>query len=98
MKSIRNNKLFYRSLMICYGSLLACALEVFPPRNDLLQLTTLPSLHDVDDITLQGGLRSLLEATDFPVFFCGLMVLNTLLSFAYERTILNVFVTKGRTE
>ena len=43
MEDIWDNKLLLRSLQVCYGVLISCALEVFPPLNDLLQLAELPS-------------------------------------------------------
>ena len=51
MNDLRENKLLWRSLQACYGVLLICALEIFPPLNDLLQLTPLSAVgvatHDV---------------------------------------------------
>lgn len=89
MKGLRENKLFYRSLLLCYGALAVCALEVFPPLNDLLQLTILPSVSDIE-FRASDPLLSLVAFVDFPVFFFLLMVVNTALSFAWERTVLSV--------
>jgi hypothetical protein len=90
MKDLRENKLFYRSLQVCYAVLAICALEVFPPLNDLLQLTTLPS---VSDLTMDDSnpLHSVIAMVDFPLFMCGLMAINTLLAFLFERTIRQTF-------
>ncbi|KAL7577622.1 hypothetical protein ACA910_015141 [Epithemia clementina (nom. ined.)] len=41
MQDLPNNKLLYRSLQVSYAVLAICALQIFPPLNDLLQLTTL---------------------------------------------------------
>ena len=43
MQNLRENKMLYRSLQLCYAVLLICTLEVFPPLNDLFQLTEFPS-------------------------------------------------------
>lgn len=96
MKSLRNNKLFYRSLLVSYGCLFCCSLELFPPLNDLLQLAPLPSINDVEEVTIPGALLPLVKAVDFPVLFSGIMALNTLISFVYERLLLDLFENRQR--
>jgi len=83
MQDLRENKYLYRSLQVCYGVLIICALEAFPPLNDLIQLTPLPRLDADESIT--HPLAVLVRAVDFPGFMCGLMVADTLLAFAVER-------------
>jgi hypothetical protein len=111
MKDVTENKLFYRNIQVLYVLLMVCAMEIFPPLNDLLQLTTLP-LNNVNDIsTIQlhhsngsgggGGvvliLRSLfafdeiIEQLTFPGFITALMILDTILSFTFERTIRRIY-------
>lgn len=90
MKDLHENKLFYRSLQVCYIVLAICALEVFPPLNDLLQLTALPSV-DTLDKGLSNPFIDLIRILDFPVFMSLLMALNTVLSFFFERTVLRAF-------
>ena len=47
---LRKNTMLLRSLQICYGVLFVCALEIFPPLNDLLQLTEFP-ITTSDEVT-----------------------------------------------
>lgn len=90
MKDLHENKLFYRSLQVCYAALAICSLEIFPPLNDLLQLTTLPS---VSEITVEktNPLQNMIMAIDFPVSMCTLMAINTVLAFSFERMVLRFF-------
>jgi cation-transporting ATPase 13A1 len=95
MANLTENKLLYRTLQACYAFLIACALEVFPPFNDLLQLSSLPTLHAEDD-TLNaasgtGLLAVIVQTLDFPVFLCGLMAVDTLLVFGIESIIVRSF-------
>jgi manganese-transporting P-type ATPase len=101
MEPIWQNKLLLRSLQVCYLVLFGCAFEVFPPLNDLLQLTEMPALDgsevfylalagDESDV-VQAGLHSLIKVLGFPSFLCALMILDTGLAFAVERTVLCVF-------
>jgi len=43
MKDLKDQKVLLKSLQACYCLLFACALDVFPPLNDLLQLESLPT-------------------------------------------------------
>jgi cation-transporting ATPase 13A1 len=105
MEPLQKNKLLVRSLQLCYGVLLICALEIFPPLNDLMQLAEFPDTtesaewnNDVESSSVeqQGGLilgmlNQLVKSTGFPVFMCGLMIVDTVLAFASERIILRIF-------
>jgi cation-transporting ATPase 13A1 len=101
VEPIWQNKLLLRSLQMCYLVLFASALEVFPPLNDLLQLTEMPVLDGsevsyltVDEYkndTLQLALHSCIKSMGFPGFLCGLMILDTGAAFAAERAIRRVF-------
>lgn len=90
MKDLHENKLFYRSLQICYAVLAICALEIFPPLNDILQLTALPSVDTLDE-NIASPVIDLIRAVDFPVFILLLMALDTVLSFSLERAVLRAF-------
>jgi len=90
MKDLRENRFFYRSLQVCYAVLAICSLEVFPPLNDLLQLTSLPSVTELT-IDNPNPIHSLIKLVDFPVFMCSLMAVNTVLSFSFERMVLKAF-------
>jgi len=52
MADLRENRFLYRSLQACYAVLAICALEAFPPLNDLLQLSELPTTMDDDQRAL----------------------------------------------
>ena len=93
MKDLRENRLFYRSLQVCYAVLAISALEIFPPLNDLLQLTTLPSVSEltIDDT---NPLHAVISVVDFPILVCVLMASNTLMAFLFEQTIRRMFEGK----
>jgi len=86
MEDLTENTLLFRSLQISYAILAICTLNIFPPLNDLLQLSDLPSVeHGLpDDI---GALRDVIAALDFPVFLLCLMLTDTLLVFMIDRYI-----------
>lgn len=90
MKDLHENKLFYRSLQVCYAFLAICALEVFLPLNDLMQLTALPSAGVLEE-SVSHPVIDLIRIVDFPIFMSLLMALDTVLSFAFERTVLRAF-------
>jgi hypothetical protein len=94
MADLWENKLLYRSLQACYAVLMICALEAFPPLNDLLQLTAMPSVVDSDLTFAVNPLTDVVRSLDFPVFFCVVMVVETILVFLVERTILSTFEGK----
>jgi hypothetical protein len=103
MEDLRENKLMMRSLLVCYGSLLLCAYEAFPPLNDLLQLSSFPATNASDASAILDDdwltsvtendtvLSSLVRALDFPTFMSALMVIDTALSFFVEKMILRIF-------
>lgn len=98
MKDLHENKLFYRSLQLCYAVLAIATLEVFPPLNDLLQLTTNSLSTDNDtfinesSVAFQQPIVSVwIRAVDFPIFMSLIMILDTVLSFSLERAIVRVF-------
>jgi hypothetical protein len=100
MKDLHENKLFYRSLQLCYTVLAIATLEIFPPLNDLLQLT-IGSLELSSGISHQGPFLSQfpllaagIEMLDFPICLSLLMVLDTGLSVAFERFVIKVFESR----
>ena len=98
---LRENKMLLRSLQVCYGVLFVCALEIFPPLNDLLQLTEFPSTTGIDEIGWQNAeldrslflavVTSVVESIGFPVFMGCLMLFDTALAFAAETIIIRTF-------
>lgn len=101
MESLWQNRLLLRSLQACYVVLFGCALEVFPPLNDLLQLTEMPVLDGTEGIfvstgsngnaSLQPILHSFIGTVGFPTSLALLMIVDTILAFAAERTVLHLF-------
>ena len=104
MKDVHENKLFYRTIQILYCLLIVCSMEVFIPLNDLLQLTSLPNTTEtlhidaVDHMSNTGSiLRSLLpldqmiQQLSFSGFITMTMILDTILSFSFERTIRRLY-------
>jgi magnesium-transporting ATPase (P-type) len=84
MQALPENKLLYRSLQACYAVLLTCALEIFPPLNDLFQLTALPDVNDVEEVESTHLLFPLIRTIGFQVFLPLVMVVDTVLAFAAE--------------
>ena len=103
MKDVHENKLFYRTIQMLYCLLIVCSMEVFIPLNDLLQLTTLPNTVEnkyvnEDNQNSIRFFRSLLpldqmiQQLSFPGFISVTMILDTILSFSFERTIRRIYV------
>jgi hypothetical protein len=94
MKDIYENKLFYRNLQILYVILISCALEIFPPLNDMLQLSTLPTVVAEVPAVRKLWFKSfdvILSFLTFPGFITWMMILDTLLSWSFERTVRHVY-------
>ena len=103
VEPLKQNKMLLRSLQICYVVLLFCALELFPPLSDLLQLSEFPATTkdaiewsatkttDLDIHFLTSLAKELVISHGFPAFICGLMAFDTALTFASERLILRIF-------
>ena len=103
MQDLRQNKLLYRSVQLCYAVLLICVLQIFMPLNDLLQLTPFPDTNltnddDNDDDWLAsiaspeaGRLTGLVRDIGFPLSMCALMVMDTVAAFCCEKIIVRVF-------
>jgi Kef-type K+ transport system membrane component KefB len=103
MKDVHENKLFYRTIQILYCLLIVCSTEVFIPLNDLLQLTTLPNniennnVHEDNQISKQLfrsllPLDQIIQQLTFSGFITATMILDTILSFSFERTIRRIYV------
>jgi cation-transporting ATPase 13A1 len=101
MENLTENKLLFRSIQACYAVLFVCALDMFPPLNQLLQLTPLPSTgppaFNINDVG-QGGdvdsIRSMMlqaiDAIGFRLMLCVIMCLDTALVTLSEKTIRSV--------
>jgi cation-transporting ATPase 13A1 len=84
MADLKENKLFYRSLQLCYGTLLILVLEAFPPLNDLFQLSSMPVVtsHITEITSLWSGL---VEQLGFQSLFGLTMVIDTVLVYLVAR-------------
>jgi len=102
VEPLRENKMLWRSLQLCYVILFACALEVFPPLNDLFQLAEFPNVvgdgakewmveFNTTENYLMSNLTKLVEAVGFNIFMTGLMLCDIILAFASEKLILGYF-------
>ena len=98
MENLTENKLLFRSIQACYAVLFICALDIFPPLNQLLQLTPLPSTgppsFNMSEFGLEGDADSvqgmMLQAIDligFRLMLCIIMCLDTALVTLSEKTI-----------
>uniref|UniRef100_A0A7S1VME7 Uncharacterized protein n=2 Tax=Grammatophora oceanica TaxID=210454 RepID=A0A7S1VME7_9STRA len=103
MQDLRDNTMLKRSLQLCYAVLFICALEVFPPLNDLFQLSPFPDTSIVlgadgamDDDWIGSledapPLAQLVGQAGFQLSMAGLLLVDTIAVFAVERIILRVF-------
>ena len=90
---------------MCYTILAVCALEIFPPLNDLMQLAEFPdtvnpeslewmkenSFSDQSTVPLVPIHTQLVQSIGFKTFMIGLMACDTFLVFASEKIILKAF-------
>ena len=99
MEDFHENKLLLRSVQVCHAVLLICALEIFPPLNDLLQLAPFPSTDmgvSTDDdwvasVAQAGGLTGLVRSLGFPAFMFLLMTADTAIAYGVEKAIARYF-------
>lgn len=96
MQDLRENTMLYRSILLCYAILTICALEVFPPIGDLLQMSDLPTIEDLEP-SQREKLPDFLQSVDFNIFLYSLMVLDTVLVFGFERQIRKYYDSKTKT-
>lgn len=85
MQALTENRLLYRSLQVSYAVLLVTALEIFPPLNDLMQLTPLPTITNMGHAETSHPLFQLVQLVGFQTFLPALMALDTVLAFSVER-------------
>jgi cation-transporting ATPase 13A1 len=100
MENLYENTLLFRSLQVCYLVLFVCALDMFPPLNQLLQLSTLPSSGlpvfgeartDGSTEFAQDLLLQAVEAIGFRIMLCVIMILDTSCVLAAESVIRRAF-------
>jgi len=104
IEDLKKNKLLIKSLQASVGIVFACALEIFPPLNDLLQLSPLPSeltTRAVTSVHLNNLIGdsweefhqfvSMLRSIDFKTLLCVLMVLDCGISLLAEQMVRKFF-------
>jgi cation-transporting ATPase 13A1 len=99
MEDFHENKLLLRSVQVCHAVIWICALEIFPPLNDLLQLAPFPntdmSFTQDDDwvasIAQAGGLTQVVRTLGFPVSMCLLIAVDTVIAYGFEKAICRFF-------
>ncbi|KAL7544835.1 hypothetical protein ACHAWF_008199 [Thalassiosira exigua] len=99
VEDLRENKLLYRSIQGCYFVLFVCAVEAFPPLNQLMQLSPLPTsgppaiFDDVRDghrysgMLIHDFLLQVVSLVGFRTMLCIIMVLDTVAVMLSENAI-----------
>ena len=105
MESLSDNTLLFRSIQGCYFVLFVCALEVFPPLNQLMQLSPLPTAgppifdsgvvgegsgYDDDSHFVREVLLGAVNSVGFKAMLCVVMLLDTALVTSAETAIRSV--------
>ncbi|KAL7498233.1 hypothetical protein ACHAWT_006367 [Skeletonema menzelii] len=101
MENLTENKLLFRSIQACYATLFICALDIFPPLNQLLQLTPLPSTgppsfnmseygHGSDADSIIPMMLQAIDVIGFRLMLCIIMCLDTALVTLSEKAIRSV--------
>ena len=96
MESLSKNVLLYRSIQTCYFVLFVCALEAFPPLNQLLQLSPLPTTGPpAFNVSHDGGvildmLLGAVNCVEIRVMLCVVMGLDTGLVTLAEKSLRSV--------
>lgn len=99
MEDLRENKMMVRALQMSYAILFCCALEMFPPLNDLLQLAPLPANSNVISMHCSIGehdiygmsLQILPETIGFKLTLCLFMIIDSLCSYLGEKSLIRFF-------
>jgi cation-transporting ATPase 13A1 len=100
MQDFRENIMLLRGVQICHAVIWICAIEAFPPLNDLLQLAPFPqtdmsSVAENDNwvasLEQAGGLTQLVRLLGFPTFMCLLMAADTAIAYGAEKAVSRMF-------
>lgn len=92
MQSFKSNKMLLRSVQLCVGSLFICALEVFEPLNQLLQLSPLPNGQPLNEVAEMNVILNFLVSTlGFKVVLLCIMILDSIASIKVEKFIITSF-------
>jgi P-type ATPase of unknown pump specificity (type V) len=98
MQDLVENKMMLRSVQMCYIVLFGCALELFPPLNDFLQLASFPSPREAMEMLIHSKTSSysrwcvqFIDGLGFKWVLCGFMIADTLLSYFVEKYLVSYF-------
>ena len=108
MESLSENKLLFKSIQGCYFVLFVCAVEIFPPLNQLMQLSPLPTTGppsfsfneegsigtEDDDSFVHDLLLGAVNSVGFQAMLCAIMIADTALVTLAETSIRSVFGSK----
>ena len=86
VENLNENRLLFRSIVFCYFVLFVCAMDIFPPLNQLLQLSSLPSKKEAR-VYIEGSLNTINQAAEtfgFRTLLSALMCLDTACVMAFE--------------
>eukprot|EP00804_Cyclotella_cryptica_P022565 CCRYP_009443-RA/>CCRYP_009443-RA protein AED:0.10 eAED:0.10 QI:76/1/1/1/0.5/0.4/5/2352/1498 len=91
VENLSENKLLFRSIVFCYCVLFTCAMDLFPPLNELLQLSSLPTSQKDSLMFNKQASNSLLcfinqtsEFIGFQLLLVALMIFDTSLVIFFE--------------
>mmetsp|Transcript_7115 Transcript_7115/g.13481 ORF Transcript_7115/g.13481 Transcript_7115/m.13481 type:complete len:1425 (+) Transcript_7115:81-4355(+) len=99
MQDLVENKMMLKSVQIFYILLFGCALELFPPLNEFMQLAPLPSQNEASEILMTPDIishsgyyvRYLVDGIGFKWVLCGFMFADTSLSYYIEKYLVRYF-------
>lgn len=94
MEDLRENKFMMRGLQFCYALLFICAMELFPPINDLLQLAPLPTtLPEIEDSTgiHNETINAFTSLIGFKSTLCLFMAVDTIVAYLLENFLVKFF-------
>jgi len=102
VEDLRDNKMMMQALKLFYGVILFCALELFPPLNQMLQLSPLPYGEDstahltqeVKLLTPYFEVFRILEPFGFKLILCVTMLVDSVICYYAEKNLIRFFIRK----
>jgi len=92
MQSFKSNKMLLRSVQVCVGALFVCALEIFEPLNQLLQLSPLPTGQPLNEIAQMNFILNLIvKLFGFKFTLLSIMVSDSIASIKVEKYLIKRF-------
>jgi len=92
MEDLRENTTMVRALQVCYAVLFTAALEVFPPLNDIIQLSPLPQNGEVmTNLIVSSAFHDLADSIGFKTALTSLMIIDTIMTYLAEKILIKLF-------